>query len=266
VERKNLIITGVAAGVGLLLVFVAFAGQGRFHDRGERAMSDDRNDRSEMNYPGKSNKEVSQTVMSQKNAVEAEYVVDPSDYINTAEYINDTPVSALSEVEIAGLLLMREEEKLARDVYTILGDKWGIKVFSNIAGSEQTHMNAVGDLIKKYNLTDPVVDTSIGVFTNPDLQKLYTELTERGLTSSAEALQVGALIEDLDIYDLERLIGETYKTDIISVYQNLQKGSRNHLRAFTKQITRSGGEYVPEYILQADYQSILGGAQERGRI
>jgi hypothetical protein len=161
---------------------------------------------------------------------------------------------------------MREEEKLARDVYLALADTWGVKVFSNIAVSEATHMEAVGDLLVRYGITDPITTDTRGVFTNPDLQQLYTDLVARGSISAAEAFQVGALIEDLDINDLENLLAETNKADIRIVYENLQKGSRNHLRAFTRQIERGGDTYEPTYISEAEYQSIIESRQERGRM
>lgn len=266
-ERKHLIIAGTVVGVACLLIVVAVVGHRELRgERGERDMMGDRNERSEMGFNRDDERGKRPAENNTPNTSDGVYSVDPSDYINSADYISDTPALSLNAAETSGLLLMREEEKLARDVYTTLGDKWGIQIFSNIASSEQTHMTAIGDLIEKYGLVDPVKENTVGVFTNPDLQKLYTELTERGMVSSAEALQVGALIEDLDIYDLERLIGETDKSDIMAVYQNLQKGSRNHMRAFVSQITRGGGEYVPQYISAADYQSINSAQQERGRI
>ena len=52
-----------------------------------------------------------------------------------------TPVVAasLTESEIQDLVFIREEEKLARDVYDALRLRWGSRVFSNIESSEQTH-------------------------------------------------------------------------------------------------------------------------------
>ena len=64
-------------------------------------------------------------------------------------------VEALNAEEEAGLLFMREEEKLARDVYLELFDEWGLRVFENIAESEQKHMDAVLYLLGKYGLEDP---------------------------------------------------------------------------------------------------------------
>ncbi len=67
-------------------------------------------------------------------------------------------VGILTAAEEEGLLFMREEEKLARDVYLVLFDKWGLRVFENIAESEQRHMDAVLYLLGKYGLDDPARD------------------------------------------------------------------------------------------------------------
>ncbi len=75
---------------------------------------------------------------------------------------------------------------------------------------------------------------------------------------------VGATIEDLDIKDLQEAAVQTDKQDIIAVYANLERGSRNHMRSFTKNITRLGGTYTPEYISQSEYDAIISSENERG--
>ena len=139
-------------------------------------------------------------------------------------------VGILTSAEEAGLLFMREEEKLARDVYLMLFDKWGLRVFANIAQSEQRHMDAVLYLLGKYGLDDPARDP--GLFQDSDLQDLYDELIAKGETSLVDAIEVGVLIELTDIEDIETLIKQTKKKDIIQVYTNLLNGSYNHLEAF----------------------------------
>ncbi|MEE8120283.1 MAG: DUF2202 domain-containing protein [Anaerolineales bacterium] len=157
----------------------------------------------------------------------------------------------LSEAEADGLSFMREEEKLARDVYLMLYEQWGIKIFNNIARAEETHMSAVADLLERYGLPDPAADTAVGVFTNPELQALYDQLMEDGSQSLADALRVGALVEEVDILDLETYIAQTDNEDVLLVYQNLLKGSYNHLRAFTSTLERQTGEIYQLQLLES---------------
>lgn len=199
------------------------------------------------------------------NSVESEYVVDASDMVDGNALISNIKKSELSDREIAGLILMREEEKLARDVYTTLGNIWGAKVFSNISASEQTHTDAVKVLLTRYDIADPVTNDTVGVFTSKAMQELYNTLTTKGKASLVDALIVGATVEDLDIRDLETLKKETTKEDVLITYNNLQKGSRNHMRAFVKNIQANGGSYTPQYISHDEYNSIITASQERGR-
>lgn len=185
------------------------------------------------------------------------------------EILQDMERGTLSSAEEAGILLMREEEKLARDVYLTLYEKWNIPVFANIAASEATHMDAMEMLIERYGLEDPVADESSaarGSYQREEFEELYSDLTEQGLASYTAALEVGAFIEDLDIADLQKLISESSNADVKVVYQNLVKGSRNHLRAFTRQLERYDGKYIPQYITEADYQQIITSRNEAGII
>lgn len=198
------------------------------------------------------------------NSAESEYVVDSNDMVDGTALISGIKKSELSDTETAGLVQMREEEKLARDVYLTLGSVWNMRVFSNISASEQTHTDAIKALLSRYGITDPVTSDTVGVFTSKTMQELYNTLTTKGKASLSDALVVGATIEDLDIRDLENLKKETYKEDILITYNNLQKGSRNHMRAFVKNIQVNGGLYTPQYISQSEYTSIITAPQERG--
>lgn len=84
-----------------------------------------------------------------------------------AQEVAKLPKDALSPPEKEGLLYMREEEKLARDVYLFLGEKFNARAFLNIAESEQTHMAYVKVLLDKYGIPDPVGSNPRGVFTKP---------------------------------------------------------------------------------------------------
>ena len=78
-----------------------------------------------------------------------------------------------------------------------------------------------------------------GKFTNSGFQVLYEELVAKGSDSIEEAWKVGALIEEMDIKDLTEYLSEVTNENIIMVFENLQKGSRNHLRAFNRQLVNT---------------------------
>ncbi len=142
----------------------------------------------------------------------------------------------LSAQEKDGLIYMRLEEKLARDVYLTLGKTYKQKMFINIPQSEQRHMDAVKVLLDKYEIADPIKEDEIGSFTNADFKKLYDDLVGKGQVSFKDAMLVGKEIEEMDIKDLVERIEQTDNPDIKAVYENLKQGSENHLRAFSKHI------------------------------
>ncbi len=164
----------------------------------------------------------------------------------------------LSDEEMDGILFMREEEKLARDVYLHLHEIFPLRPFLNISKSEQAHMDATKYLIDLYGLEDPVGENPEGVFQNEELQELYDALIERGSTSREEALKVGALIEEVDIIDLQAQLDSVAKQEeVIRVYTNLCRASGAHLRAFTGVLDRYGVTYVPVELSQEEYDRIL---------
>jgi len=140
----------------------------------------------------------------------------------------------LSEEEVRSLLLMREEEKLARDVYSKFCDLYQDRIFCNIKVSEQRHMDAVKGVLDRYGIADPAQGKNPGEFTNPDLQKLYTTLMARGNQSLVEALNVGVEIELKDIADLQA--GQTVARHFD--YTRLIRASHNHLNAFQSRLGR----------------------------
>jgi hypothetical protein len=142
----------------------------------------------------------------------------------------------LTQAEIEGLTYMREEEKLARDSYLTLYNKWHLPIFSNIANSEAMHMSKIKELLDRYGLPDPAAGKPVGVFTNPILQQLYNDLMVQGSQSATEALKVGVMIEEVDIRDLQKYLALTNKSDITKVYSMLVNGSNNHLSAFKSQL------------------------------
>lgn len=168
-------------------------------------------------------------------------------------------IASLSAREIADLLFMREEEKLARDVYLTMYQTWRLPVFSTIASSEQQHMDALFGMVKIYGLSDPVASNGVGVFTDLRLQALHDQLVARGRASALEALRVGGLIEEVDMRDIQEAMDATDAGNLDRVYANLMSGSRNHLQAFASQIkSLTGQPYVAQVLSQDKVQQVIG--------
>jgi hypothetical protein len=170
--------------------------------------------------------------------------------------------SDLSTQEAQQLIFLREEEKVARDVYDRLYEIWGLFAFDNISNAEQNHMDAVLAQLNKYGLEDPVLQS--GVFSDTELQSLYDNLLNRGAVSQIEALQTGALIEEVDMQDIKRMRESTTHDDLISLYDRLACGSRNHLRAFVSQIESRGMVYHAQALSQEEVDAIVDTPMERG--
>jgi hypothetical protein len=205
---------------------------------------------------------------------------------NSNALAGDNPATTkLDAVEASHLTFMREEEKLARDVYlTLAGLYPDQKVFNRIATtSEQTHTDTMRDKLALYNLPDPNPATndlpdSIGVFTGAEwgwyFAEKFKDLTEKGSKSELEALYVGAFIEELDMNDIAvcpavmveagypKPCGLEYtdETGLINAFSSLIDGSENHLRAYVGQIEAviGVGNYVAQYLTQAEVDAILG--------
>ena len=175
------------------------------------------------------------------------------------------PTGELSAAEAEALQFMREEEKMARDVYLALYAIWGVPVFDNIAASEQAHMDAVGYLLDSFGITDPAAGQAQGVFTNPDLQALHDQFVSQGSASLAAALLAAGAIEETDILDLQARLAQSENTAVIQVFENLLAGSENHLRAFAGNYERQPGEaYQPQLLSQEAYLAIINATSGRG--
>jgi hypothetical protein len=178
----------------------------------------------------------------------------------------------LSPAEADQLIFMREEEKLARDVYLDLAEFWGgradgadiASVMGQIASSEQRHMDRLKALLDAYGLNDPVdpVETR-GRFLNPDLARLYLDLTEGGRAGRVDAWTVGALIEDKDILDLQVALAGVTQDAVRAAYDSLACGSRNHLRSFSRQLAAAGAAYTARFLPQATVDAIIASGNER---
>ncbi len=159
-------------------------------------------------------------------------------YKDRGELFNAAAEGTLTIEQKESLSYILEEEKVARDVYLELYKTWGIRVFANITKAEQKHMDAVESLFNSYDIEAPIGLSNVGNFENEELQTMYNELVEKGNKSKLDALEVGVIVEETDIADLEALLESTIPSDFEHVYGNLLKGSYNHLKAFNRQIEK----------------------------
>ncbi|MCA9325812.1 DUF2202 domain-containing protein [Candidatus Saccharibacteria bacterium] len=149
-----------------------------------------------------------------------------------------TEQSAIDEHEQSQedmLVYLIEEEKLAHDVYTVLYQQYGARVFGNILNSEQTHQDRVLTLLEARNIDDPR-SSELGVFNNTELQTLYDQLITQGKQSAEEAYKVGVAIEEKDIKDITDQLATATDSDVVATLEALRNGSENHLRAFNRQL------------------------------
>ena len=208
--------------------------------------------------------------------------VEVDDISTTTEDVSTTDDGLLDNSELTHLIFMREEEKLARDVYTKLGSMYPDSViFGNIDDSEQRHTTAVKNMIEKYGYEDPNTNDNIGVYTGEDYGWYFTEkynlLVERASISELEALYVGAFIEELDMMDIKqcpKVIVETDNginevtncgristdnSDIANLYDSLLDGSDSHLEGYVKNIEKyiGKGNYQAQVLSQDQVDEIL---------
>lgn len=141
--------------------------------------------------------------------------------------------ATLSPQTVQMLQHMVAEEKLAHDVYTVLGAKFDVPTFDNIANAEARHQSRVRALLTAYGISDPTVGDAIGTFDDPGLQTLYDQLVTQGRSSITAAANAGITVEKTDIADLDRAIATNPPADITRVLQALRSGSQRHLAAFT---------------------------------
>jgi len=177
--------------------------------------------------------------------------------------IAQSPNSELTQEVKESLAYMGNEERLAYDIYTTLYnyhmDKGTeINQFANIVKSEQKHIEIVQNTIQKYNLdisklsvvVDPVADKDVafedmpmGKYDVPAIQELYDSLYEKGVASKQAALEVGCIVEVVDIDDLDEFILQaevSNATDIVDAFNILRDGSYNHFWAFDKGLKAIG--------------------------
>jgi hypothetical protein len=132
------------------------------------------------------------------------------------------------------LKYMVEEEKLARDVYTVLAKTSAYPKFKNIANAEQFHLDQMSMVLADYGIWNATLKRGPGVFYNKELAALYKTLVTKGQLSALDAIEVGIIIEEKDIADLTAMEKLITQEDIQFVVNYLLAGSKNHLAAFKR--------------------------------
>lgn len=197
---------------------------------------------------------------------------------------SNSGVSGPDEIETSHLTFMREEEKLARDVYITLSEMYPEQpLFSKIAmQSEQTHTDTIRDKLSQLGIPDPnpltnSLPESLGVFMGNEWGWYFVEKYAQLIAMSSEnelaALYVGALIEELDMNDIEDCpqvmidagypdpcgLHYTNEKELVNTYSSLLDGSENHLRAYVEKIEAviGKGNYEAQYLNQDVVDKIL---------
>lgn len=173
-----------------------------------------------------------------------------------ATAVSPTP-AGLSAAQAADLQFMREEEKLARDVYGALATKWASQVFANIRQSEQQHTDRLAALLAARGLADPGAALGPGQFADASLAALYAQLVAQGKSSRVEALKVGAAIEEIDIRDLDQRIASMPDAEVRLAYESLRDASWRHLASFVRNLEREGVRYTPQTLEPSLYADQL---------
>lgn len=157
------------------------------------------------------------------------------------------------------LLYMIEEEKMARDVYAAFEAKWGATIFNHISEAEGKHFERVLGLAQSQGVKVPnaIEKNKAGQFRNKELQAMYDEFIASGSQSLEAALRVGALLEETNYRDLSAAIAATDNEAVRTTFTQLLDASANHLRAFSRNLSKQGVDYQPAVLPQADFDAIM---------
>ena len=149
-----------------------------------------------------------------------------------------TTTATLSDTELADLVLLVKIEKLAYDVYSTLGQTYTTPpILGNITEAENRHWKVLQNLFVKYGETDPTldeygVDLTTGLYNDADMEVAYQEYIDYGVVSLLQAMETGALIEQLELDKLNSALGNTTLPDLTTIYNNFLSADGTHLTAF----------------------------------
>jgi len=179
--------------------------------------------------------------------------------------VESSPVSTLTQDLKDAIAYMGNEERLAYDIYMNLyeyhdtNSNTQIMQLQTIAqNAEKTHVGIVQALVQKYDLGEDdlsnvetaVADNSVafedmprGEYDIPAIQELYNLLYDKGIASKQAALEVGCMVEVVDVDDLDEYIElaeESHAADVVEAFTVLRDGSYSHYWAFDKGLKNMG--------------------------
>ncbi|MGF1643579.1 MAG: DUF2202 domain-containing protein [Thiotrichales bacterium] len=175
------------------------------------------------------------------------------------------PMGEITLAERAGVIFLREEEKLAADLLAFAASRWGDPLFAGMTVAERSNSDAVKLLMTRHGIYDPAAGKATGVFEDRGLQTLFDALRARVELSLIDALLVSAEVAEISLVDLaSHTANVSDNPDILRVYELLTLSARNHLRAYLASLRQHGLDYKAQYLTSAALAAISTSAFESG--
>lgn len=182
---------------------------------------------------------------------------------NICPVLNVTDPLTADEIEF--LFAMREDEKMAKDLYTAFGAQYPTAVqFSRIATAEATHVAAIETMLTYYEVSFPAL-TPAGVFADAEKQAQYDAFLAQGTTIQG-AFEVMALLEEENIAAYKAVEATATNANIKLILANMVRASSNHLKAAVRQLTILGITYTPTHLDQATFDEVISSAFAQGNM
>lgn len=164
--------------------------------------------------------------------------------------------SPLTADEIEFLYAMREDEKLARDLYAYFWTRYPTAPqIQRISKAEESHIAAIETVLDYYEISYPAMSAP-GVFEDSTRQALYDELALKSETM-LEAFQTMAFVEDRDLFAYKMVQSQITNANLSLLIENMIKASTNHLKAAIRQIFVRDGSYTSIYLSAEEYDAII---------
>lgn len=167
-----------------------------------------------------------------------------------------TVTASLSADEIEFLFALREDEKMARDLYTVFAAKYSTAPqIDRIAAAENSHIAYVEAVLDYYEISYPAM-TAAGLFEDAKRQAIYNELADKSGTL-LEVYATMAAVEEESVSAYKSVQSEITNENIALVITNMIKASSNHLKAAVCQIIVGGSTYTPLYLSAEEFGTIV---------